>query len=244
MSAVAALVIAGSPALADEREPEVSTQCDVSEAGVLIVRSNADNGTVLIDNQPRGTLQGGTATIVLPKGSYRLAIAADGYRRKGAHVAIDARASLTKTLTLRSLAVEKPTVWKPVFFGALATSVGTLALGVYGRRRMQDEADRVSIDGFRGWILQGDDCGRSDLGVDVGGHFAKACSWHRRSQVALVAAGGLSVLTVVAGYLAFVRDRRELPPPTRIVGRKPHRKLAVLPTLTPEAAGASLQLDW
>lgn len=249
-TSAALLVVAamGGSAHADDGKPgdddpgEASVRCNLDDAGALIVKSNADGGTVLIDNQPKGTIRNGTATIVLPKGTYRLAISADGYRRKRAQVEIAAGEATEKALTLRSAIVEPPTIWKPVFAASLVAGIGSMAFSAYGYHRMRSEAGKVDAYAYGLYsTVSSDDCGRADLEID---HFASACAWRRRSIVTSVMAGGFGALALVAGYMAFVRDRTETPPVTRTAARRRDRPIAVLPTVSPDGAGATVQLDW
>jgi len=75
--------------------------------GTLIVKSNADRGTVLIDNEPKGTLASGSLTLSLPEGPYRIAIEADGFERS-TETKITVRSGETTTQDVRLVELKKP----------------------------------------------------------------------------------------------------------------------------------------
>ena len=75
--------------------------------GTLIVKSNADRGTVLIDNEPKGTLASGSLTLSLPEGPYRVAIEADGFERS-TETKITVRSGETTTQDVRLVEAKKP----------------------------------------------------------------------------------------------------------------------------------------
>lgn len=75
--------------------------------GTLIVKSNADRGTVLVDNEPKGTLASGSLTLSLPEGPYRVAIEADGFERS-TETKITVRSGETTTQDVRLVEAKKP----------------------------------------------------------------------------------------------------------------------------------------
>jgi PEGA domain-containing protein len=118
--------------------------------GTLVVRANIDRGTVLVDDDLKGTLASGTITLTsVAEGRHTLAIEAStrDYQRYEAQVTIRAGETTTQSVTMvpmpRKLADMQPqgtiaregtvtqpppkgNIWKPVFYG---TAVGAAAAG-------------------------------------------------------------------------------------------------------------------
>lgn len=118
--------------------------------GTLVIRANVDRGTVLVDDDIRGTLASGTLALTgVAEGKHTLAVeaATREYQRYEAQVTVRAGETTTQNVTLvpmpRKLADMQPketitregtvtqpaakgSVWKPVFYG---TAVGAAAAG-------------------------------------------------------------------------------------------------------------------
>lgn len=224
---VATVVSAGSVAHADD-----------ADDGTLIVKTNAAGGRVLINDEAQGTVKNGKLRLELPEGRYRLAIEAEGFTRKELDVLVTEGETTLQTISLegRAPAVTAPerNVWKPIFVGSLAATVGTAAFSIYGYNKMKSEASQVReiSGGGGGWFVTNEDCGRPGVvEADGGNHFASACAWSTRSGVAAWATIGLSAVTAATAYMAFVHKRGE----SRVV---------VAPTVSTEGAGASMQMTW
>jgi hypothetical protein len=69
--------------------------------GELVVRSSIDRGIVLVDGEVRATLVNGVARLRLPEGRFKIALEADGYRRREEIVVITFGDTTTLNLELR-----------------------------------------------------------------------------------------------------------------------------------------------
>src|SRR5665647_650120 len=105
-----------------------------TELGTLVITANAQRGTVLLDDEPKGNLNSGTLTLTgLKEGRYRLAIEADGYARSPEMVVtIRSGETTTQPVTLvegtkgpvsgpvisrtGTTSDSQSNIWKPVFF--------------------------------------------------------------------------------------------------------------------------------
>lgn len=223
---VAAVLSAGSIAHAED-----------TDDGTLIVKTNAAGGRVLINDEAQGTVKHGKLRLELPEGRYRLAIEAEGFTRKEIDVLVTEGETTLQTISLEgrapAVAPPPPNMWKPVFYGSLAATVGTAAFSIYSFNKMKSEAAQIrEISGGGGWNVTNEDCGRPDVvEADGGDHFASACAWSTRSGIAAWATIGLSAVTAATAYMAFFHNRGE----SRVV---------VTPTVSTEGAGASMQLTW
>lgn len=223
---LAAVLSAGSIAHAED-----------TDDGTLIVKTNAAGGRVLVNDEAQGTVRNGKLQLELPEGRYRLAIEAEGFTRKELDVLVTEGETTLQTISLEGRApgtvASAPNVWKPIFVGSLAATIGTAAFSIYGLHRMRSEADLVDGIGGTGIsTVTDEDCGRSGVLLeDRGGHFASACAWSTRGRVAAWATIGLSAVTAATAYMAFFHNRGE----SRVV---------VAPTVSTDGAGASMQLTW
>jgi len=123
--------------------------------GTLVVRANIDRGTVLIDEDIKGSLASGTLTITgLAEGKHTLAVEATTreHQRYEAQVTIRAGETTTQNVTMvampRRLADMRPqgtiiregtvaqqpprtNAWKPVFYGATVATAGGVGFSLY-----------------------------------------------------------------------------------------------------------------
>ena len=77
-----------------------------STQGSLVVKANAEKGTVYLDGEPRGNLVGGTARIGgLDAGDYKLEIEADCYLRHEGKVSVEGGKDTTENVDLEKNAI-------------------------------------------------------------------------------------------------------------------------------------------
>lgn len=77
-----------------------------SNQGTLVIRSNVDRGTVLLDGDAKGNLVGGTARIVgLDAGDYKLTVEAECYVRHDGKVSIEGGKDTTEKVDLEKNAL-------------------------------------------------------------------------------------------------------------------------------------------
>lgn len=206
--------------------------------GRLVVKANVSTGTVLIDDQAKDTLADGTATIALPEGRYRLAIEADGYRRKEVSVMVTEGATVTESVELHARSGGGGggfNVWKPVLGVTIAATVALSAYSYLEYRQMKDAAELAMPGGIT-------DAACGDAG-NTDESFRAACDHHSTHVTTAWAAVGAGVLTLGASYMVFFRGDDEAS--ETMAARAGHsRGLAVAPVVTADGAGATMRLSW
>lgn len=233
--------------------------------GTLVVTARTqgggalDHGTVIVDEEPRGKLDGGTLTVIgLAEGRHTVTIEAGGYLRFEQTVTIQgsAQASIDARL-LDRVAPASPsprTAWKV----SLAASAGVVVAGVgltaYSRSQMnhQIESGELQVMGNFVGSITADDCGKSYQQIlDAHGgsvtsfHYAtleRACTWRTRSFVGL-AASGVGVVGVLVSLIMLTRETSPSEAPAAAArGKQP--AVAIVPIVTPGGGGASFSLRW
>jgi len=246
----------------------------VSDSGTLVVSANIDRGTVLLDEEPKGTLTSGTATIKgLKENRYRLVIEADGYQRSpevtvtirsgettkqavtlapaGAGPGdLDLRHEITGTTSSSS----RSSVWKPVFYASLAAGVGLAGASYYWWDSSKSHGSKVGAnmkidDGASLCSGSGiDSAAVAGLGITEAGmdSLEKACSANAWHKRSFIAAGIVGVIVLGSGYMAYFRGSSEAPPSgAETVGRRePKKRFSVTPVVSTEGGGATFQIDW
>ena len=126
-----------------------------------------------------------------------------------------------------------PDPWKQVFAASAVATAGLLGFSMYARVRMDDEASQATamLPGTLDNLTE-DDCHRADV-IDPGGHFRSACRWESRGSTAMYFGLGFAAITAVTAYLAFV-DKPV----------KRESKIAVTPSVSPDGAGALVEMRW
>jgi len=221
--------------------------------GWLVVKTNVDRGTVLINGNEVGTLSSGRARINdLPEGRHTLAIEpAEGtkYQRHEEKISITAGKPTERDIELKEMGPPvdcdpkvsidcggtigdggkkgSNTVWKGI---AIAGAVVGVAGGVWWGYNAS------KIDGYEktcGMNTASDACGKGD----------------RASTNTYIGGGatfvGAAFMTI--GLLkAFVfTGEKESSSPTSTVGRqRSKRRFAVTPILAPNGGGATVRIDW
>lgn len=238
----------------------------VSELGTLVVTANADRGTVLLDDEPRGTLASGSATITgLKENRYRLVIEADGYSRsQEVVVTIRSGETTTQPVTLVSAtgdplkheitgttSTSKTNIWKPVFFVSLAAGATLGGVSLYAFTKWRGDKGDVTLPvGHPGFSPSNCDGGSLSSDFDttnVGGDPGAVCKNRNLNIKTGIAAGVVGLVVLGTGYMAFFRGSSERPtPPATTVGRRKRKdtRFSVTPILSPEGGGATVQIDW
>jgi hypothetical protein len=244
----------------------------VSDLGTLVVTANVDRGTVLLDDEPRGTLMSGTATISgLKENRYRLAVEADGYQRSSEVTVTIRSGETTKQSVSLAAAGKDPTdlerklkheitgttstassfnPWKPVFYASLAAGVGLAGASAYfwDRSRGYEITAKDRIDDGAS-LCDGSTANlRRALEERVSDLEAlnAACSdnvWHKRT---FIAASIVGVIVLGSGYMAYFRGGSDTPPSgAETIGRRaPKKRFSVTPVVSTEGGGATFQIDW
>ncbi len=236
--------------------------------GTLIVRSNADHGTVLIDNEPKGSLSSGTLTLSLAEGPYRLSVEADGFERSTeTKVTVRSNDTTTQSVTLVEAKGKKPdeilhtttgttsttksNIWKPMFVVSTIIAVG--AGGLWGFSYYKEHADGKNVKGELATVgvqhgeLSSSNCsGARSAEYRMSKSFVSACTWNDRKTYGIIGTSVGVALMAITGYLAFGRgDSAESPKSTGTVGRKVRKpSIAVTPVVSADGGGAAFRIDW
>lgn len=139
--------------------------------GTLVVRANIDRGTVLVDEDIRGTLASGTLTLTgVGEGKHTLAVeaATRDYQRYEAQVTVRAGETTTQTVTMvampKKLADLQPketitregtvaqtsprtNAWKPVFYGTAVGTAAAAGFSIYELVQGKNNANAINKDG-------------------------------------------------------------------------------------------------
>jgi PEGA domain-containing protein len=139
----------------------------VTTGGTIIVKANIDRGTVLLDEEAKGTLASGTLSISgIPEGRHTLAIEAKDYQRYETSITVRAGEALPHTATLVEMA-KKPAVvaaqpttvegtvstksetniWKPVFYTTAALDAAAIGFTIYEWQKAKSNVDGISKNG-------------------------------------------------------------------------------------------------
>jgi hypothetical protein len=240
---------------------------EVAASGALAVRASSASGgpiavgTVMIDEEPRGTLAAGSATVSdLTAGRHVLAIEAGGYQRFEQAVTIRAgeQATLDAQLLERDAPPEPAVVagnaglWKVSFGASLLVGVAGGGLAAYSFYRMTRDdvlTDAVPEADLPALEVTSDDCGRSPGEIRAQKRaivsnpevFAAACTWKTRIYYGFGVAGVGAVGAVVS---LVMLTRRSSPERARTSSRDKRPEVAVTPIVTPGLTGASLSVAW
>lgn len=233
--------------------------------GTLVIRANIDRGTVLIDEDMRGTLASGTLTLTgVAEGKHALAIEGTReYQRYEAQVTVRTGETTTQNVTMvampkrladmqpketitREGTVAQPphktNVWKPVFYGSTVATAGGIAFSIYAAVKSSDEGNQIKTPG-----LSQANCSKEPMfnATTDKAHFDAACSWHQRQIIGIVVSSVVGAAVIGSFYMAYLRDSGSSESTkTANGGRRKRRELAVTPVMTPDGGGATLRFDW
>ena len=233
----------------------------ITTGGTVAIKANIDRGTVMIDDEAKGNLASGVLTVAsVAEGRHTLAIEAKDYQRYETSITVRNGETLPHTATLvemskksvaspgGSISKEGPGasksgsgIWKPVFYGTAAGTVGAAAFSIIAITRSNSEADQILMS----QRVSQKDCSNT-MAVSSGDltHFKNACDWHSRQIVGWVVTGVVGAAMLGSFYMAFVRDREHTETQTAGRGHRKRRELAITPILTPDGGGATVRFDW
>ncbi len=138
--------------------------------GTLVIRANIDRGTVLVDDEIKGTLASGTLTLTgVPEGKRTLAVEATReYQRYEAQVTVRAGETTTQNVTMVAMPKKvadmqpaqtitregtvgqpapKTNVWKPVFYGSAVVTAAAAGFSIYEIVQGRNNASAIARDG-------------------------------------------------------------------------------------------------
>ena len=240
--------------------------------GTLIVRSNADRGTVLLDNEPKGSLASGSFTLSLPEGPYRLIVEADGFERS-TEQKITVRSGETTTQSVQlvemkkidngnntkkpddpnhmitgTTSTSKSNVWKPIFVASVIVGLSAGGFWGFSYYKEQSAADKVAgeLTGDHPKLSQSD-CSSATYKAESKS-FKDACKYHDWTTYGIVGTGIGVALIAVTGYMAFGRGDSESSSArssASMTGKRTQKPtIAVTPILQPNGGGAAFRIDW
>ncbi|MEJ7601514.1 MAG: PEGA domain-containing protein [Kofleriaceae bacterium] len=231
--------------------------------GWLVVKTNIDRGTVLINDKEVGTLSSGTARINdLPEGRHTLAIEpAEGtkYARWEDKITITAGKATERDIELKQLGPRidcdpkvsldcggtvgdggkksSTTVWKGVMIGGIAIGAAGAGYWVYNFSKLKDFRDQTHVE------PPSTTCIDNVAGSD-------ACDNGKKASTRTWIGGGVAVGGVVIATIGLLKayvfnNSSESSSPTSTVGRqRKKRQIAITPIVAPDGGGATFRLDW
>jgi len=219
--------------------------------GWLVVKTNVDRGTVLINGNEVGTLSSGRARINdLPEGRHTLAIEpAEGtkYQRHEEKISITAGKPTERDIELKELTQidcdpkvsldcggtigdngkkkSNSGIWKGVMVGGLVVAAASGAFAFYNYGKYTD-------------LEKDTNCG--DACQDQGDSHA------RKATIGWVGVGiGGTVALIGAAKAYLFKGEAETSSPTSTVGRQRRKsRFALTPILAPNGGGATVRIDW
>ena len=239
----------------------------ISTGGTVVVKANVDRGTVMLDEEAKGTLASGTLTLAnVGEGRHTLAIEAKDYQRYETSITVHNGETVPHSATLvemskKTTTTTKPrptgepipregsvatkagsSIWKPVFYSSAAVEAGALGFTVFALVKSKSEANDI-----KGGVFSEGSCngkGAQPMTDDDKKFLASACTWHDRQIVGWVVSGVVGAAVVGSFYMAFMRDRDHTETRTASGGHRKRRELAITPVVTPDGGGATLRFDW
>jgi hypothetical protein len=218
--------------------------------GTVAVKANIDRGTVFVDEEPRGTLTSGRLSVTgLSDGRHVLAIEAKDYQRYETAVTVRTGETTVQNVTMVDMAKKQPTgptqtisregtvtthsktsIWKPVFYGALAAEAGSLGWMTWewveaGRAATRKEENQSHCNA-------GDPFYNKD-----------ACEHYKKYLYGIVLSGAVGAAVIGSFYMAYLRSG-DSEAKSASKGHRKRRELVVTPIITPDGGGATLKFDW
>jgi hypothetical protein len=231
--------------------------------GTLVVRANIDRGTVILDEDIKGSLTSGTLTLSgVAEGKHTLAVEGTReYQRYEAQITVRSGETTTQSVTMVAMpkkvaemqpkeritregtvteTASRTNVWKPVFYGTTVATAGGVAFSVYAASKSSDEGHQLKTAN----ITQANCSKNPMLMAGDQTHFDAACSWHNRQIIGIVVSSVLGAAVIGSFYMAYLRDRGDTESSKAAGGHRKRRELAITPVVTPDGGGATLRFDW
>jgi hypothetical protein len=251
---------------APAKETHTDEDAETSK-GTLVVTARSQNGgaiadvAVSIDSKPMGELDGGELTLTnIPEGSHAIVIEARGYRKFEQSVMVrEGERAKLDALLVAEAPRRKPALWKWTFGASIPLLVAGVAYGYHSRNRTLANRDAIVVMPARnsdGALyldpkpIETKDCGQSAEHIAVERHsvvvnqdrFDRMCSWRDRTFIAY-GLGGVGLVAASISIYMLTMDRRA-DPVYSLDARRRSREIAIVPTVSPDGAGASLSLIW
>lgn len=240
----------------------------------LVVKARSDSGgpirggTVFIDDEQRGQLVNGKATVTdVDEGRHTVAINVGGFRRfeeivtmrGGEQATLDARlhgmaggaGTDAAALPGAGSTPEPPSLrpsrlWKVSLVGGAVVVAAGGAFAWYSYDRQQASVESIHADIGVG------DCGKTDdqltatnKGIPVPPSsldaFHHTCSWHTKIFYGYAIAG-VGAAAAVVSLIMLTRD--PVASDSHVAGARPRSGLTIAPLIAPDRAGAQIALVW
>ena len=236
----------------------------ITTGGTVVVRANSDRGTVLIDDDAKGSLASGVVTLSgVAEGRHTLAIEAKDYQRYETSITVRTGETLSHSATLVELSKAPPpltkepisvegtvttgsrsNVWKPIFYGATVLEAGAIGFTIYEWQKGNSEGNKVKSPTKR---YSDKDCGGAGpTEAEFKQPFKAACDAYKLQKIGWAATSVVGVAVIGSFIMAFVRDSGSsaTEPKTASGGHRKRRELAITPIVSPDGGGATLRFDW
>ena len=234
--------------------------------GTLVVRANIDRGTVILDEDIKGTLASGTITLTgVGEGKHTLAVeGTHEYQRYEAQVTVRPGETTTQNVTMVAMPKKvaemqpkgeaitregtvtqppaKTNVWKPVFYGTTVATAGGVAFSIYAAQKSSSDGHKIMTPG-----ISEKSCSPKPTVFNTADDeklLNSACDWHQRQIIGIVVSSVLGAAVIGSFYMAYLRDRGGSEPNKTAGGHRKRRELVVTPVVTPDGGGATLRFDW
>lgn len=239
--------------------------------GTLVIKSNIERGTILVNGVAKGTIENGRGEISLAEDSYKISIEADGYRSVDLDASIKAGGTVNRTVDLEKADTltdrggtvsgrKSYTGWKVTAGAGLAVSAAAGAWWAYlyfGPIRSYSTGDQAAFAPNTDFTMPtGLGVGQCDTTnpishptKDTSGEgtkrFKDACSAQKLTKVAIPITIGAGVIGGAALIYVLTRDSGNEQRPVG-AGRSTKRRqnIAVTPIVSPTGAGATFRIDW
>jgi hypothetical protein len=234
--------------------------------GTLVVRANIDRGTVILDEEIKGTLTSGTLTLTgVPEGKHTLAVEGPReYQRYEAQITVRPGETTTQSVTMvamvampkkvaemqpkgetitREGTVTQPpsrtNVWKPVFYGTAVADAAAVGFMTWEWFLSRNDASRIK--GSESFTQASCTPEKKMMNAAL----TDACSHYDKYVLGIVVSSVLGAAVVGSFYMAYIRDSgRSETSKTAGGGHRKRRELVVTPVVTPDGGGATLRFDW
>jgi len=231
---------------------------DGTSKGTLVVTARSQKGgavanvAVTIDNKPMGELDDGALTLTnIPEGRHAIVLEARGYQKLEQSVMVhEGQRAKLEALLVAEVPPPKPKLWKWTLGASVPMIVIGLGYGYHSHTRAFANRDAIVVTpapnpdgGFYAdpKPIQTNDCGKDAARLAFVRHSVVAnqdrldrmCMWRDRSFIAYGFAGVGLIGAFISIYM-LTMDRRA----------DPLAPVAIVPTVTPDGAGAQLSIVW
>jgi hypothetical protein len=238
-----------------------------NDSCIIVVKSNTDAGTILVNGTPKGSITNGVGQVTEPEGRYKIAVEANKDYHRWEKSDVTCTAGQTTNLPVELEKIELGTAtnvdtgvgsnheiegtvsqspdrgpWPYVTIGSGVLTVASLGALIYFR-------DQLEQTGGSAWSPGSDCMKQGNDYVPVAGTSASADACRnapRNSTLTAVTFGGTIVFGGIAIYGLIQTLRHHDNASEHLAGgHRVHKSpLAITPVIGPNGGGATLQIDW